>query len=131
MSEIINPDLQIVYLAPEELTPYEKNTRRHTQTDIEQIKTSTAAIVSCCLDTMKIMAEYSRQKTKRERHGTGGQTMQNETREQLIDRIEMTKKAIQFAGPVHRRDLRKHLKRMLAQVAQYDRFQAAAQREVG
>jgi hypothetical protein len=43
----------------------------------------------------------------------------------------MTKKAIQFAGPVHRRDLRKHLKRMLAQLAQYDRFQAAAQREVG
>ena len=57
--------------------------------------------------------------------------MQNESREQLIDRIEMTKRAIQFAGPVHRRDLRKHLKRMLAQVAQYDRFQAYAQRKVG
>ena len=57
--------------------------------------------------------------------------MQNENREQLIERIEMTKKAIQFAGPVHRRDLRKHLKRMLAQVAQYDRFQAAAQQRVG
>ena len=57
--------------------------------------------------------------------------MQNENREQLIDRIEMTKKAIQFAGPAHRRDLRKHLKRMLAQVAQYDRFQAAARQEVG
>jgi len=57
--------------------------------------------------------------------------MQNENREQLIERIEMTKKAIQFAGPVHRRDLRKHLKRMLAQVAQYDRFQEAARREVG
>ena len=57
--------------------------------------------------------------------------MQNENREQLIERIEMTKKAIQFAGPVHRRDLRKHLKRMLAQVAQYDRFQAEARRKVG
>ena len=57
--------------------------------------------------------------------------MQNENREQLIDRIEMTKKAIQFAGPVHRRDLRKHLKRMLAQVAQYDRYQAEVQRKVG
>ena len=57
--------------------------------------------------------------------------MQNENRDQLIERIEMTKKAIQFAGPVHRRDLRKHLKRMLAQLAQYDGFQAAAQQRVG
>ena len=40
-------DLKIVYLAPEELTPYEKNTRRHTPTDIEQIKTS---IVRCGFD---------------------------------------------------------------------------------
>ena len=52
-------------------------------------------------------------------------------REQLIERIEMTKKAIMFAGPVHRRDLRKHLKRMLAQLAQYDRFQADARQGVG
>ena len=40
-------DLKIVYLAPEELTPYENNTRRHTQTDIEQIKTS---ILRCGFD---------------------------------------------------------------------------------
>ena len=40
-------DLKIVYLAPEELTPYEKNTRRHTPTDIEQIKTS---ILRCGFD---------------------------------------------------------------------------------
>ena len=53
--------------------------------------------------------------------------MQNENREQLIDRIEMTKKAIQFAGPVHRRDLRKHLKRMLGQLAQYDRYRKEAE----
>ena len=51
-------------------------------------------------------------------------------RDQLIERIEMTKKAIQFAGPVHRRDLRKHLKRMLAQLRQYDRYQAEAKRGV-
>ena len=57
--------------------------------------------------------------------------MQNESREQLIERIEMTKKAIQFAGPVHRRDLRKHLKRMLAQVSQYDRYQETARQGVG
>ena len=53
------------------------------------------------------------------------------TRDELIERIEMTRKAIQFAGPVHRRDLRKHLKRMLAQLRQYDAFQAAARQEVG
>ena len=33
-------DLQIVYLAPEELTPYDRNVRVHSPTDIEQIKTS-------------------------------------------------------------------------------------------
>ena len=33
-------DLQIVYLSPDELTPYERNARVHTPTDIEQIKTS-------------------------------------------------------------------------------------------
>ena len=53
------------------------------------------------------------------------------TRDELIEKIDITKKAIQFAGPVHRRDLRKHLKRMLAQLAQYDRYQAAARQEVG
>ena len=53
------------------------------------------------------------------------------TRDELIERIEMIRKAIQFAGPVHRRDLRKHLKRMLAQLRQYDRFQAAAKQGVG
>lgn len=53
------------------------------------------------------------------------------TRDELIERIEMTRKAIQFAGPVHRRDLRKHLKRMLAQLRQYDAFQAATRQEVG
>ena len=52
-------------------------------------------------------------------------------RDQLIERIEMTKKAIMFAGPVHRRDLRKHLHRMLAQLRQYDAFQAAARQGVG
>ena len=53
------------------------------------------------------------------------------TREQMMDKIEQTRKEIKTAGPVHRRDLRKHLKRMLAQVAQYDRYQAAARQGVG
>ena len=52
-------------------------------------------------------------------------------REQLVEKIMETKQEIKTAGPVHRRDLRKHLKRMLAQVAQYDRFQADARRGVG
>jgi len=53
------------------------------------------------------------------------------TREQLMEKIMQTKQEIKTAGPVHRRDLRKHLKRMLAQVAQYDRYQAAARQGVG
>ena len=53
------------------------------------------------------------------------------TRDELIEKIDITKKAIMFAGPVHRRDLRKHLKRMLAQLAQYDRFQEDAKQGVG
>ena len=52
------------------------------------------------------------------------------TREQMEERIMQTKREIKTAGPVHRRDLRKHLKRMLAQVAQYDRYQEDAQRKV-
>ena len=53
------------------------------------------------------------------------------TREQLMEKIMQTKQEIKTAGPVHRRDLRKHLKRMLAQLAQYDRYQAAARQGVG
>lgn len=53
------------------------------------------------------------------------------TREEMVEKIRMTEQAILYAGPVHRRDLRKHLKRMLAQLAQYDRFQEAAKRKVG
>ena len=53
------------------------------------------------------------------------------TREQLVEKIMQTRQEIKTAGPVHRRDLRKHLKRMLAQLAQYDRFQAATRQGVG
>ena len=52
-------------------------------------------------------------------------------REQLEARIMQTRLEINSAGPVHRRDLQKHLKRMLAQLAQYDAFQADARRKVG
>ena len=33
-------ELKVVYLSPDELTPYEKNTRKHVPADIEQIKQS-------------------------------------------------------------------------------------------
>lgn len=36
-------ELEIVYLSPDELTPYEGNARRHAPDDIEQIKESIAA----------------------------------------------------------------------------------------
>lgn len=52
-------------------------------------------------------------------------------REQLEERIMQTRREISSAGPVHKRDLRKHLKRMLAQLAQYDRYRAAARQGVG
>lgn len=52
-------------------------------------------------------------------------------RMELEEKIMQTKHEIKTAGPVHRRDLRKHLKRMLAQLRQYDAFQATAQRKVG
>ena len=53
------------------------------------------------------------------------------TREQMEKKIMQTRQEIRTAGPVHRRDLRKHLKRMLAQLRQYDAFQAATRQEVG
>lgn len=53
------------------------------------------------------------------------------TREQMEEKIMQTRQEIKTAGPVHRRDLRKHLKRMLAQLAQYDRFQESAKQGVG
>ena len=52
-------------------------------------------------------------------------------RMELEEKIMQTRQEMKKAGPVHRRDLRKHLKRMLGQLAQYDRYQAAAARKVG
>ena len=53
------------------------------------------------------------------------------TREELEKEIELCKQALMHAGPVHFRDLQKHIRRMEAQVRQYDRFQAAARQGVG
>ena len=33
-------DLKIIYLRPEELTPYEKNVKRHEKLDLDAIKAS-------------------------------------------------------------------------------------------
>ena len=52
-------------------------------------------------------------------------------RMELEEKIMQTRQEMKKAGPVHRRDLRKHLKRMLAQLRQYDRFQADTRQEVG
>ena len=52
-------------------------------------------------------------------------------RDQLMERIEATKSEMKSAGPVHYRDLRKHLKRMTAQLSHFDRYQAAARRRAG
>ena len=51
-------------------------------------------------------------------------------REQLVEKIMQTKQEMKTAGPIHRKDLRKHIKRMTAQLAQYDRYRAAAEQGV-
>ena len=53
------------------------------------------------------------------------------TREELKEKIMQTEQELKKAGPIHARDLRKHLKRKTALLAQYDRFQAAARQGVG
>lgn len=52
------------------------------------------------------------------------------TRDELQERINLTETAIMFAGPIHRRDLQKHLRRMQKELRDYDRFQREA-REAG
>ena len=52
-------------------------------------------------------------------------------REELVEKIEDIKRAMMFAGPVHYRDLRKHLKRLTVQLNQYDKNQASAKQGVG
>ena len=48
------------------------------------------------------------------------------TMDELIEKIDITKKAMIFAGPIHRKDLRKHIKRMTAELKQYDRYREEA-----
>lgn len=51
------------------------------------------------------------------------------TRAEMIAEIRKTQEEMRKAGPIHRRDLGKHLRRMQAQVRRYDRYQA--ERKVG
>lgn len=53
------------------------------------------------------------------------------SRDELIAKIQNTMTEIKTAGPIHKRDLHKHLKRMRAELAKYDRYQAAARQGVG
>ena len=42
-------------------------------------------------------------------------------RDVLLRKIQETKAAIETAGPVHRRDLTRHIQRLIRQLRQYDR----------
>ena len=67
--------------------------------------------------------------------GAGNQSMEQEgkrmSRDELVEEIRVTEQAMKRAGPMHYRDLRKHLRRMIAELKKYDRYQEAAKRGVG
>lgn len=50
---------------------------------------------------------------------------------ELNAKIRAAKEELKSAGPIHRRDLRRHIHRMTVQLAQYNRFIHEAQRGVG
>ena len=52
------------------------------------------------------------------------------SRTELEEKIKLTETAIMLAGPIHRRDLQKYLRRMQKELRDYDRFQREA-REAG
>ena len=43
------------------------------------------------------------------------------TREELEKEIDLCRQALMFAGPIHIRDLQKHIKRMEKELMMYDR----------
>lgn len=43
------------------------------------------------------------------------------TRSEIIDKIRSAKAELHTAGPIHRRDLQKHIKRLKGKLIQYDR----------
>ena len=51
-------------------------------------------------------------------------------REILVQKLAQAKADLKTAGPIHRRDLQKHIHRMERELRDYDRFQSAARRGV-
>lgn len=48
------------------------------------------------------------------------------TRAELVERIRQAKAEAACAGPIHRRDMLKHIRRLERELRDYDRFQAEA-----
>ena len=53
------------------------------------------------------------------------------TREELAEKIRKAEAELKTAGPIHRKDLLKHLRRMRAELTTYDRYQTAARQAAG
>ncbi|MBO5570021.1 MAG: hypothetical protein J6A79_13965 [Clostridia bacterium] len=51
-------------------------------------------------------------------------------REILEQKLTLARADLKTAGPIHRRDLKKHIHRMERELRDYDRFQSAARRGV-
>ena len=49
-------------------------------------------------------------------------------RNELIEAIQRKKQEAKSAGPIHRRDLMKNIRRLQRELRDYDRFQAEARR---
>ncbi|MBR6029413.1 MAG: hypothetical protein IKP40_10010 [Clostridia bacterium] len=47
-------------------------------------------------------------------------------REELVQKIAEARADLETAGPIHSRDLKKHIRRMEKELRDYDQFQAAA-----
>ena len=50
----------------------------------------------------------------------------SDAREQFVRELEAAKAEMKTAGPIHRRDLRKHIREMERELQDYDRFQREA-----
>ena len=48
-----------------------------------------------------------------------------ENREQLAAKLRKAKEELKTAGPIHKRDLQKHIWRMQREINDYDRFRKA------
>ena len=47
-------------------------------------------------------------------------------REQYVEKIRKAKEELKTAGPIHARDLRKHIRRLEAEIRTYDHYQKMA-----